>query len=200
MPTKERRLREEAKRSGQKIPSTPPDRRPTEGDWVEIIRVESPDRVRVGDVVKIIEDDHSDDHSGAPYKVPENGIAWLYADQVKLTDKRPEEALEPCPRTEEHLFREAPAQATPAEDPHEDVVVLPASFADEVERAQALAEAEEDKNKRHKAFLAKDDELSNNVIAILREQKERIQMDLESQHDYEIKAAYLRALRVRKSK
>lgn len=134
MPTKERRLREEAKRNAPKTVATPP-----------------PD-------------------------------------------------AEPRSCIEDPLFREAPTQATPAEDPCEDVVVLPASFADEIERAQALAEAEADENKRHKAFLAKDDELSNNVIAILREQKERIQMDLESQHDYEIKAAYLRALRVRKSK
>lgn len=169
-------------------------RRPTVGDWVEVIEVEENDIVKVGDVVKII----GDDHDSAPYEVKENGDYCLRESQVKLTDKRPTDAPapasgapEPRPRTEEHLFRETVAVSI------EFTARLPTSFASEVERANAIADAEVEEKRRKALFDQKATELDEDLTKILRAQRMLKEEIIADYQDYENRVDYLRSLRVR---
>ena len=172
-------------------------RRPTVGDWVEVIEVEENDIVKVGDVVKII----GDDHDSAPYEVKENGDYCLRESQVKLTDKRPTDAPapasgapEPRSRTEEHLFREPVAVST------EFTARLPTSFASEVARAETIADAEAENKTRHEAAEAKCDELADKIAALINERRDVMADDEDAQHDFENRLEYLRSLRIRQNK
>lgn len=169
-------------------------RRPTVGDWVEVIEVDECDIVKVGDVVKII----GDDHDSALYEVKENGDYCLRESQVKLTDKRPTDAPDPAsgapeprPRTEEHLFREPVAVST------EFTARLPTSFASEVARAETIADAEAENKTRHEAAEAKCDELADKIAALINERRDVMADDEDAQHDFENRLEYLRSLRVR---
>ena len=104
------------------------------------------------------------------------------------------DAPEPRPRTEEHLFREPVAVST------EFTVRLPTSFASEVARAKAIADAEAENKKRHEAEEVKCDELADKIAALVNERCEIIREDENAQHDFENRLEYLRSLRIRQEK
>ena len=169
-------------------------RRPTVGDWVEIKN----HPLSTGLVGKIDEDDHQ----GAPYLVRfhHGRRLWFRENQVKLTDKRPTDAPapvvdvpEPRPRTEEHLFRET-AYATTY------TAILPTSFASEVARAQAIADAEAEGKKWHEGSLAKYEELAHKIAVLIKEQSAVAVEDANAQQDHENRLEYLRSLRVRQDR
>ena len=190
-------------------------RRPSVGDWVEVTRLEPGDIVKVGDVVKII----GDDHDQAPYHIAGNNEYCLRESQVKLTDKRPTDAPapvvdapEPRPRTEEHLFRDTTAtidlsalakergniEFVPATAPY--TTTLPTSFVSEVARAQAIADAEAEGKKWHEGSLAKYEEFAHKIAALIKEQNAVAVEDANAQQDHENRLEYLRSLRVRQDR
>ena len=207
-------------------PTIPATRRPTVGDWVEIVKIEEGNAFKVGDIVEIMRDDQDK----IPYYVYfENRACWMEEDQVKLTDKRPtdtsapdsttaskisplptqfSDALKSRPRTEEHLFREPPhgqtateaiAQCAAVAEAHH-IVTLPTSFASEAARAKAIADAEVENKKRHEAAEAECDELADMIAALVNERCEIIREDENAQHDFENRLEYLRSLRIRQGK
>lgn len=175
-------------------PTSPATRRPTVGDWVEVIEVDEDDIVKVGDIVKIIHDDHD----GVPYHTMYNNGVCLRESQVKLTDKRPTDAPtpavdapEPRPRTEEHLFREPVAVST------EFTARLPTSFASEVERAKAIADAEAEEKKRRSAAIDELKRQSDEIRVLLNKQHDALVVEDDAREDYQSRVNYLRSLRVR---
>ena len=104
------------------------------------------------------------------------------------------DAPEPRPRTEEHLFREPVAVST------EFTARLPTSFASEVARAQAIADAEAENKKRHEAADAKVEELAGKITALVSERCDVMAEDENAQQDHENRLEYLRALRVRQDR
>ena len=185
-------------------------RRPTVGDWVEIKNTP----LYSGLVGKI----DVDDHLSQPYlvRIPHGHTRWFSENQVKLTDKRPSDVLdpvadapEPRPRTEEHLFREPPHSLTGPEETAScrlirfipsNTVTLPTSFASEVERAQAIADAEAEGKKWHEGSLAKYEEFAHKIAALIKEQSAVAVEDANAQQDHENRLEYLRSLRVRQDR
>ena len=129
---------------------------------------------------------------------------------IKLVAPAPvADAPEPHPRTEEHLFREPPHSLTGPEETAScrlirfipsNTVTLPTSFASEVARAQAIADAEAEETKRHEAVNAKSNELADKIAALVSERRDVMAEDEGAQQDFENRLEYLQALRVRKSK
>ena len=122
------------------------------------------------------------------------------------------DAPEPRPRTEEHLFRDTTAtidlsalakergniEFVPATAPY--TTTLPTSFASEVERAQAIADAEAEETKRHEGSLEKYEELAHKIAALIKEQSAVAVEDANAQQDHENRLEYLRSLRVRQDR
>lgn len=116
---------------------------------------------------------------------------------------------EPRPRTEGHPFRDTTAtidlsalakergniEFVPATAPY--TTTLPTSFSSEVERAQAIADAEAEETKRHEAADAKSDELAGKITALASERRDVMAEDENAQQDHENRLEYLRSLRVR---
>lgn len=101
------------------------------------------------------------------------------------------DALKSRPCTEEHLFREPVAVST------EFTARLPTSFASEVERAQAIADAEVEEKRRKALFDQKATELDENLTKILHAQRVLKEEIIADYQDYQNRVDYLRSLRVR---
>ena len=129
------------------------------------------------------------------YAVGDRSTIKLVAPAPTATPKPVKvDAPEPRPRTEEHLFREPVAVST------EFTARLPTSFASEVARAQAIADAEAENKKRHEAADAKVEELAGKITALVSERCDVMAEDENAQQDHENRLEYLRALRVRQDR
>lgn len=82
--------------------------------------------------------------------------------------------------------------------PH--VACLPTSFANEVARAKAIADAEAENKKRHEEAQAKQKDLGDKILALIKEERAVASEDENAQHDFENRLEYLRSLRIRQGK
>ena len=100
----------------------------------------------------------------------------------------------PRPRTEEHLFREPVAVST------EFTVRLPTSFASEVARAKAIADAEAEEKKRREAARLECDRIISEIETLKSSMAAVAEHDNEAREDHRHILEYLRSLRIRQGK
>ncbi len=74
---------------------------------------------------------------------------------------------------------------------------LPTSFASEVERAQAIADAEAEEKKRRSAAIDELKRQSDEIRVLLNKQHDALVVEDDAREDYQSRVNYLRSLRVR---
>lgn len=135
--------------------------------------------------------------------VSTGGLHYAVGDRSTIKPVTPVpvvDAPEPRPRTEGHPFRACSDASDEIREAFEEMgntVTLPTSFASEVARAQAIADAEAEETKRHEAVNAKSNELADKIAALVSERRDVMAEDEGAQQDFENRLEYLQALRVR---
>lgn len=74
---------------------------------------------------------------------------------------------------------------------------LPTSFASEVERAQAIADAEAEEKNRSEAANAEWDRLGDEIEVLVRRRRDLMEANGDAEEDHKHRVTYLRSLRVR---
>lgn len=79
-------------------------------------------------------------------------------------------------------------------------VRLPTSFASEVERAKAIADAEAEEKKRSEKVIDEMNRLADEIVALTNKRRDVMAANEDEEEDHQLRVNYLRSLRVRGEK
>jgi predicted nucleic acid-binding Zn-ribbon protein len=123
-----------------------------------------------------------------------------YGRRVHIKDRSSIKLVEPA--KEEARQDDGPHFAyAPAKDdaiaPTKHTATLPTSFASEVERAQAIADAEAEEKTRSETAINEMNRLADEIVALTNKRRDVVAANEDAEEDHQHRVDYLRSLRVR---
>jgi len=138
--------------------------------------------------------------------VSTGGLHYAVGDRSTIKPVTPVpvvDAPEPRPRTEGHPFRACSDASDEIREAFEEMgntVTLPTSFASEVERAKAIADAEAEEKKRSEKVIDEMNRLADEIVALTNKRRDVMAANEDEEEDHQLRVNYLRSLRVRGEK